>query len=174
MHHVFPALAARRPSPLPLGIPPHPARPACPACRSFFGNFGFGGFGFGQQEEETPKGNNVLVELEVSLKHLYLGGHFKAGSREVGRSQLLFPHAAGSRRGVVAGLQTRPPKLRGQAGPGTLCTRRAEGSRASHTGLPGTRKCTPLCCPRPCSSSATRTWSSLRPARASATASKRW
>lgn len=44
---------------------------------SFFGNFGFGGFGFGQQEEETPKGNNVVVELEVTLRDLFLGGHFK-------------------------------------------------------------------------------------------------
>lgn len=30
------------------------------------------------QEEETPKGNSLRVELEVTLKDLYLGGHFKA------------------------------------------------------------------------------------------------
>ena len=49
-----------------------------PACR-FFGG-GFGGFGFGQQEEETPKGHAVLVELEVTLKDLYLGESFKVGA----------------------------------------------------------------------------------------------
>ncbi|EFN52402.1 hypothetical protein CHLNCDRAFT_138873 [Chlorella variabilis] len=46
----------------------------------FGGGFGgFGGFGFGgqQEEEETPKGHNVVVELEVTLKDLYLGNHFK-------------------------------------------------------------------------------------------------
>ncbi|PRW20497.1 dnaJ ERDJ3B isoform A [Chlorella sorokiniana] len=42
----------------------------------FFGQFGFG-FGQEQQEEQTPKGNNVIVDLEVSLKDLYLGNQFK-------------------------------------------------------------------------------------------------
>lgn len=42
----------------------------------FFGG-GFGGFGFGQQEEEeTPKGDNVVVMLEVTLEDLYLGKHY--------------------------------------------------------------------------------------------------
>lgn len=67
------AAAAAAAAPL---FPHHAARPA--RC-SFFGNFGFGGFGFGQQEEETPKGNNVVVELEVTLRDLFLGGHFKVG-----------------------------------------------------------------------------------------------
>ena len=40
----------------------------------FFG--GFGGFGGQQEEESTPKGNDVVVELEVSLQDLYLGNHF--------------------------------------------------------------------------------------------------
>lgn len=41
----------------------------------FFGgafNFGFGG----SQEEETPRGDNVHVELEVSLKDIYTGRTF--------------------------------------------------------------------------------------------------
>ena len=63
--------------------PPHPAPPRLPGCPPrcrFFGQFGFGGFGgMGQEEEQTPKGHNVLVELEVSLKDLYLGQHFKVG-----------------------------------------------------------------------------------------------
>ena len=42
-----------------------------------FGNaFGFGG-GFGGGEEETPRGDNVVAEIEVSLKDLYLGNTFK-------------------------------------------------------------------------------------------------
>jgi DnaJ family protein B protein 11 len=43
-------------------------------CR-FFGGFGFG-MG-GEEEEATPKGNDVFVELEVSLRDLYLGNHFE-------------------------------------------------------------------------------------------------
>lgn len=39
----------------------------------FFGNFGFG---FGH-EEHTPRGDDVYAELEVTLKDLYLGGHFR-------------------------------------------------------------------------------------------------
>ena len=53
------------------------------ACRFFgggggpFGGFGgFGGGGFQEEEEQTPKGNNVYVELEVTLKDLYLGNTF--------------------------------------------------------------------------------------------------
>lgn len=43
-----------------------------------FGGFpGFGGFGGGQEEEEqTPKGNNVYVDVEVTLRDLYLGSTF--------------------------------------------------------------------------------------------------
>lgn len=42
----------------------------------FFGG-GFGGFGFGGGEEETPRGESIYVELEVTLKDLYLGNHFR-------------------------------------------------------------------------------------------------
>lgn len=48
----------------------------------FFGG-GFGGFGgFGGQEEEdaTPKGNDVYADIEVTLKDLYLGHQFKVGA----------------------------------------------------------------------------------------------
>ena len=31
----------------------------------------------GEEEEATPKGNDVFVELEVSLRDLYLGNHFE-------------------------------------------------------------------------------------------------
>lgn len=42
-----------------------------------FGGFGgFGDRGFGEEEEQTPKGNNVYVELEVTLKDLFLGNTF--------------------------------------------------------------------------------------------------
>jgi DnaJ-class molecular chaperone len=54
------------------------------ACRFFggggggpFGGFPFGGGGgFQEEEEQIPKGNNVYVELEVTLKDLYLGNTF--------------------------------------------------------------------------------------------------
>ncbi|KAK9824801.1 hypothetical protein WJX74_009851 [Apatococcus lobatus] len=41
---------------------------------------GFGGFGFGggeEEEEQIPKGADVYVELEVTLRDLYLGNTFK-------------------------------------------------------------------------------------------------
>ena len=77
--HLLP-LHARRQAGRSLSLPallPH-VRPR----GRFFGNFGFGGggFGFGQEEEQTPKGHNVVVELEVTLKDLYLGNSFKVGS----------------------------------------------------------------------------------------------
>ncbi|KAK9918595.1 hypothetical protein WJX75_005221 [Coccomyxa subellipsoidea] len=45
----------------------------------FGGGFpGFGGFGgMGDEEEQTPKGDDVRVDLEVTLKDLYLGHQFK-------------------------------------------------------------------------------------------------
>jgi len=55
------------------------------ACRFFgggggggpFSGFPFGGGGgFQEEEEQIPKGNNVFVELEVTLKDLYLGNTF--------------------------------------------------------------------------------------------------
>jgi len=56
----------------------------CLACRFFggggggpFSGFPFGGGGgFQEEEEQIPKGNNVFVELEVTLKDLYLGNTF--------------------------------------------------------------------------------------------------
>ena len=66
---------------LPRRVKTAAGAPHCTApchCRRFFGGGFGGGFGFQQQqEEETPKGNNVAVELEVTLADLYLGGHFK-------------------------------------------------------------------------------------------------
>ena len=52
--------------------------------RRFFGGGGFPGFGggfggMGDEEESTPKGHDVHVELEVTLKDLYLGHQYKAG-----------------------------------------------------------------------------------------------
>ncbi|KAI7839136.1 hypothetical protein COHA_007139 [Chlorella ohadii] len=58
----------------------------------FFGQFGFG-FGGEQQEEQTPKGNNVVVVLEVSLKDLYLGNQFK-----VTRDKSVWKPAPGTRK----------------------------------------------------------------------------
>ena len=50
----------------------------------FFGGGGFPGFGgfggMGDEEEQTPKGHDVHVELEVTLKDLYLGHHYKASN----------------------------------------------------------------------------------------------
>lgn len=55
----------------------HPAQ----SCRFFGGGGPFGGFGgfgggYGEEEEQTPKGNDVYVELEVTLKDLFLGNTF--------------------------------------------------------------------------------------------------
>ena len=41
----------------------------------FGGAFGFG-FG-GPQDEPTPRGDDIYAEIEVSLRDLYLGGHFR-------------------------------------------------------------------------------------------------
>lgn len=38
-------------------------------------------FGGEQGEPETPKGESVGVELEVTLKDLYLGAHYKVSRR---------------------------------------------------------------------------------------------
>ena len=45
-----------------------------PPIRFFGGAFGGGfGFGGGEEEEQTPKGHDVHVDLEVSLRDLYVG-----------------------------------------------------------------------------------------------------
>ena len=76
------AAAARRRPLLPSLCLQLPLRPHCNRCpstlRRFFGGFGGFNFGFGQQEEEAPKGHAVRLDLEVSLRDLYLGTHVKA------------------------------------------------------------------------------------------------
>lgn len=56
-------------------------------CR-FFGGFGFGGFGGGEEEEQIPKGNDVYVELEVTLTDLYLGNSFKVPCLDLPKTAL--------------------------------------------------------------------------------------
>jgi DnaJ family protein B protein 11 len=68
-------------------VAPHPAP------RFFGGGFGgFGGFG-GAQEEETPRGNTIYAELEVTLRDLFLG----ASVRVVRDKNVLAP-ARGTRK----------------------------------------------------------------------------
>ena len=67
-------------------------------CRFFGGGGPFGGsrgpFGEGYEEEEqTPKGNNVYVELEVTLKDLFLGNTFTVRRKS---SHLAFAFASDS------------------------------------------------------------------------------
>lgn len=38
-----------------------------------FGRFGFGGFGSQQQEQEDPRGEDVQMRIQASLKDLYVG-----------------------------------------------------------------------------------------------------
>lgn len=61
-----------------------------------------------QQEEQTPKGNNVVVDLEVSLKDLYLGNQFKVGPLAVlcsaGHAVVGLLHAVEVDPGVLYGL----------------------------------------------------------------------
>jgi DnaJ homolog subfamily B member 11 len=48
------------------------------SAQDIFSQFFGGGFGFGgMQEEEPPRGDDIYSELEISLKDLYLGGHFR-------------------------------------------------------------------------------------------------
>lgn len=58
---------------------------------SFFG----GGFGFGgqEQEPETPKGDSITIDLEVTIKDLYLGRTLK-----VGRDKNVIKPAKGKRK----------------------------------------------------------------------------
>lgn len=44
--------------------------------QDIFSQFFGGGFGF-ENEEQTPRGHDVRVELEVSLKDIYLGSQFR-------------------------------------------------------------------------------------------------
>ncbi|KAL6782477.1 hypothetical protein ACKKBG_A06930 [Auxenochlorella protothecoides x Auxenochlorella symbiontica] len=58
----------------------------------FFGGFGFGGHGQ-QEEPQTPKGDDVVINLEVSLEDLYLGRQFK-----VVRDKGVLKPASGTRK----------------------------------------------------------------------------
>lgn len=42
-------------------------------CSSFFGDFSFFGGGMRQEEQERPKGGDVVMDLEVTLEELYSG-----------------------------------------------------------------------------------------------------
>lgn len=44
---------------------------------SFFGDFGFHFGGDFQQQHETPKGSNIVMDLDVSLEELYSGNFIK-------------------------------------------------------------------------------------------------
>lgn len=46
---------------------------------SFFGDFGFQ-FGGGHQQQETPKGANIVMNILVSLEELYSGTFIEVGS----------------------------------------------------------------------------------------------
>eukprot|EP00898_Chlorokybus_atmophyticus_P001543 jgi/Chlat1/238/Chrsp1S03046 len=63
--------------------------------QDIFSQFFGGGFGFGQQEEEesTPKGQDVRVQLEVTLEDLYLGKSF-----QVHREKNVIKPAKGTRQ----------------------------------------------------------------------------
>lgn len=74
----------------------------------FFGGFGFN-FGFGgEQEEQTPKGDSVLLDLEVTLRDLYLGAHY-----QVVRDKNVIKSAAGMRK-----CNCRQKVVTRQIGPG--------------------------------------------------------
>jgi len=59
----------------------------------FGGGFGFGGFGEEEEEDSTPKGNNIVADLEVSLRDLYLGASFT-----VTRDKNIIKPASGTRK----------------------------------------------------------------------------
>ena len=59
----------------------------------FFGH-GFGGFGGGPQEPETPKGDSLVIDLDVSIRDLYLG---RIGIRVARDKDVIMP-AKGTRK----------------------------------------------------------------------------
>jgi DnaJ family protein B protein 11 len=73
----------------------------------FFGGGGFN-FGFGGGEEETPKGDSIYAELEVTLADLYLGNTFK-----VVRDKNVIKPASGKRQ-----CNCRNKMVTQQLGPG--------------------------------------------------------
>ena len=58
----------------------------------FFGH-GFGGFGGGPQEPETPKGDSLVIDLDVSIRDLYLGRVIR-----VARDKSVIKPAKGTRK----------------------------------------------------------------------------
>jgi DnaJ family protein B protein 11 len=80
---------------------------------SFFGDFGFG-FGFGDNggsqrgERETPKGNDVIMDLVVTLEELYSGNFV-----EVVRSKGVYKPGKGTRK-----CNCRQEMVTRQLGPG--------------------------------------------------------
>ena len=45
-----------------------------PSIYSFFGDFHFGGFGGGHHRDpEIPRGDDITIDMEVTLEELYTG-----------------------------------------------------------------------------------------------------
>jgi len=61
--------------------------------QDIFSRFFGGGFGGQEQEPETPKGDSFIVDLEVSIKDLYLGR-----TLQVGRDKDIIKPAKGKRK----------------------------------------------------------------------------
>lgn len=80
---------------------------------SFFGDFGFGGFGFEdghpqRGERQTPKGNDVVMDLWVTLEELYNGNFV-----EVFRTKGVYKPGKGTRK-----CNCRQEMVTRQLGPG--------------------------------------------------------
>ena len=67
----------------------HPGMLVGGRARRFFGGGFGGGFGFGggEEEEQTPKGHDVRVDLEVTLRDLYVGTTIRARPRRAARAR---------------------------------------------------------------------------------------
>lgn len=79
----------------------------CPI--SFFGDFGFGfGFGGERQQRETPRGNDVVMDLWVTLEELYTGNFV-----ELVRNKPVYKPAHGTRK-----CNCRQEMVTRQLGPG--------------------------------------------------------
>ena len=109
------------------------ARPPRLPHHRFFG--GFGGFGGGDSgEPETPKGRTVTVELQVTLRDLYLGRVF-----QVTRDKAVFRPAKGTRkcncktrmttRQIAPGMYQQIPTQQCEQCPGMALGRESETIR---------------------------------------------
>jgi len=128
--------------------PPFPSHPlnSPPPPRFFGGGFGgFGGFGGQQEEPESPKGKTVVVELQVTLRDLYLGRTFP-----VTRDRAVYKPSQGTRkcrcttrmhtRQVAPGMYQQYPSQSCESCPAVRLVREAEklqveverGSRDGH------------------------------------------